>query len=490
MQAYSALEKIFETVLTLNRINAVLEWDSAVMMPKNGHDQRAIQLGLVESLTHSFVSAAEVTDLIASAKNERLHKWQKRNLDLMERAHLHASCIDSDLARAFKKASYDCENVWRNNRNDFKKFSEKFTPVLGLAKEIANAKAEKFKCTPYETTIDLFDPGRKISQLDEIFGDLKIFLPDFIKQIISKQKKSAQKKTKEIYDIVKQKELAIFCAQQLGFDFNSGRIDISAHPFSTGYPGDQRITTRFSEDKFLNSLMAVCHETGHSLYEKHLPHKWSEFLLGQNCGMTIHESQSLTYEMQIASSLEFFEFIAPKVNEIFNAKFTAVKLYAEANRVQPSLIRVEADEVTYPLHVILRYEIEKDLFANQLTIQDLPDVWNEKMKNYLGIAPKDFQTGCMQDIHWPSGSFGYFPSYSLGAIAAAQIFASLKKAVPEAKSQIRSGNFNEINNWLKEKIHSIGASLNAERVIENATGAKLNATEYKNYLTEKYLSRS
>lgn len=246
---------------------------------------------------------------------------------------------------------------------------------------------------------------------------------------------------------------------RLGFDFHHGRLDVSHHPFCGGISSDVRITTRYKEDEFLSSIMAISHETGHALYEQGLPEKWAIQPVGHSLGMAVHESQSLFIEMQICRSLEYIQFLAPMAQKYFeNAEnITQENIYYHYTKVQPGLIRVDADEVSYPLHVILRYEIEQQLFSSEITIADLPEVWNSSMQKYLGLSTQgDDKNGVMQDVHWPSGTFGYFPAYTFGALIAAQLFAAVSKSIPDIKEQLKRGDLMPLLHWLRENIHQKG----------------------------------
>jgi carboxypeptidase Taq len=288
-----------------------------------------------------------------------------------------------------------------------------------------------------------------------------------------------------------QKRFGLSMMRRLGFDFTQGRLDESIHPFCGGVPGDIRLTTRYNEEDFLSGFFGVMHETGHALYEMNLPQQWRNQPVGDARGMAVHESQSLLSEMQLTLSRDFLHFAAPLMREAFGVSgeaWTPENIYRLVTRVQPSLIRVDADEVTYPAHVILRYRLEKQLIAGTLAVSDLPEAWNESMRSLLGIVPDSDANGCMQDIHWPDGTFGYFPSYTLGAMIAAQLFDSAKKAIPGLAGQIQHGNFNELFNWLSKTIHSQGSLLSTPDLLKQATGKTLDASIYKSHLQNRYLA--
>ena len=280
--------------------------------------------------------------------------------------------------------------------------------------------------------------------IDPVFSQLKEVLPKLIQQTIEKQKSEPTIQPKGPFSIEKQKQLGLKLMEAIGFNFNHGRLDVSHHPFCGGVPQDVRITTRYDETEFISSAMAICHETGHARYEQGLPKKWINQPVGHGLGMTVHESQSLLIEMQACRTLEFMNFLSPLVNKQFgnDSAFSPENLLRLYTRVKPGTIRVDADEMTYPLHIILRYELEKQLIEGDMSITDLPDAWDAGMKQYLGLSTKDnYRDGVMQDVHWPSGAFGYFPAYTLGSLIAAQLFNAAKKARPDILDQISTGNF-------------------------------------------------
>jgi carboxypeptidase Taq len=278
--------------------------------------------------------------------------------------------------------------------------------------------------------------------------------------------------------------------QAVGFDFNHGRLDTSLHPFCGGVPDDVRITTRYDEDDFMTALMGVLHETGHALYERGLPSDWRLQPVGEARGMALHESQSLLIEMQACRGAEFIGFMAPLAREAFGGEGPAwevdnlVRVY---NRVEPGFIRVDADEVTYPAHVILRYRLEKRLIAGEMELDDLPAAWNAGMEELLGVVPPDDRLGCLQDIHWYDGAWGYFPTYTLGAIAAAQLFAAAKDAVPDISGAIAKGDFTPLMGWLGENVHALGSSRSGDELLERATGRPLDPAVFKAHLSARYL---
>jgi len=341
----------------------------------------------------------------------------------------------------------------------------------------------------------LYEPGQSSAAIDLIFSEVVEFLPDFIQQVVEKQKTDTVIYPKGAFPVEAQRKLGLTLMEAIGFDFEHGRLDVSHHPFCGGVAEDVRITTRYSENNFGESLMGVLHETGHAKYEQGLPKDWLNQPVGSARGMGIHESQSLFQEMQIARGQPFLQFAAPIIKKLLaNEKseeqcWSADNLYQLNNRVKPDYIRVNADEVTYPMHVILRYEIEKSLINQQLSVNDLPEIWNEKMQQYLGISTAgNYKDGCMQDIHWTDGSLGYFPTYTLGAMNAAQLYQAANNELPNLTQQLANGQFDALNQWQKENIWSKGSFYSIDDLMTHATGEKLNTQYYINHLKQRFLA--
>lgn len=495
MENYKTLEKVFKKISDIDQAQSVLHWDMAVKMPSGGAEARAEQLATLQSITHGILTDDGVYDLYDGARNnsKKLNGWQQANLKEMGRVLKHANAVPKELLTELTRAGSKCEMVWREARanNDFKILQPHLEKVVKISREIAKVKGEAFGCSPYEALLDQYDPGRKESQLDKIFDDLKGFLPDFITAVVEKQKADGEPtELQGPFNIEKQKKLGIQLLENLGFDFDQGRLDESHHPFCGGYQTDIRITTRYDENDFTSALMGVMHEGGHAMYEAGLPKKWQGQPIGDARGMSIHESQSLLIEMQACRSAEFLKYAIPVMKKTLGAKgkgWSFDNIYKLYTRVEPSLIRVDADEVTYPAHVMLRYYIEKYLISGEMEVADLPDAWNQGMEKFLGVKPDSDKNGCMQDIHWMDGSFGYFPTYTLGAIYASQLFAAAKKADETITPSLAKGDFKPIVAWLNKNIHEKGCKQTTEALIKSATGSALDVNAYKEYLKGKYL---
>lgn len=495
--SYTALESTFKKLSDLDGAKAVLHWDSAVMMPSGGSDARAEQLTTLSIIGHDMITQPKLADLLGEAESDHamLSAWQQSNLREMRRIWSHANAVDESLVTALSRAGSKCEMVWRTARgeNDFKNFAPLLKEVVNLVRQVATAKAERFGCSLYDALLDQFDPGRKSAEIDVIFADLEGFLPGFVQEVLEHQKTLPPiLPLNGKFSTDKQKELGLFCMNTIGFDFNHGRLDVSHHPFCGGVPSDVRLTTRYDENDFITAMMGVQHETGHAMYENQLPHEWLEQPVGQACGMSIHESQSLLIEMQVCRSRDFLSFILPVIRSTFGVEgkeWELDNIHRIVTKVEPGLIRVDADEVTYPAHVMLRYKLEKAFLSGDLEVDDLPSAWNDGMTEYLGIVPDSDKNGCMQDIHWTDGSFGYFPTYTLGAIHAAQFFAAAKKTIPGLLDQISEGDFKPLIHWLKDHIHNYGSFFRANDLMVHATGEPINVGIYKSHLKNRYLAK-
>lgn len=490
--AYDQLTHHFRTLNHLGGALAMLHWDNAAIMPDGGAAARADHIATLVSLSHSMLKKPEVGQWLAKAKVETvLDEWQKANLREMEDQYDQATLLPDDLVTQFSLATSECEMRWRQAKqdNDFAGLMPYLAKVIDLTKEKAQILAEAKKVTSYNALIDIYEPGLTTDIIDPVFDRLAAFLPDFLGQVLEQQKQKGQPKAfTGTFPIDQQKALGEQVMAWMGFDFNHGRLDVSAHPFCGGIPDDVRLTTRYRTDDFIPSLMGIIHETGHALYEQGLPKEWRDQPVGQSLGMAIHESQSLIMEMQAGRSTAFLAFLWPHAQKAFGldqqSQDDFIKIY---HQVKPGFIRVDADEVTYPLHIILRYRLEKALLSGDLQLKDLPAAWSEGMQKLLGITPPTDTLGCLQDIHWPSGGMGYFPSYTFGAMIAAQLFDAARHQVQETESGLRQGNFQPLLGWLRKNVHSQGRLKNWQELVKSATGQPFQADIFIEHLKTRYL---
>lgn len=412
----------------------------------------------------------------------------------MKRIYVENTVLPPDVNQKLVVARMNSEQAWRKLRaeNNWAAFMPHMQEVLTLTSQQVNELSRKTGLSTYDAALSMYSPGLNTATVERLFGDLLKFLPAFVQKVVDKQSREKTVIPQGVFPVAAQKALGLELMKAVGFSMNIGRLDESHHPFCGGNPRDVRITTRYREDDFIPSLMGVLHETGHALYEQHLPEQWLTQPVGMAPGMAIHESQSLLMEMQVCRSLEFLTFAGPLIRKHMGPhvknpeSLETENLLKLVTRVKPGYIRVDADEVTYPAHVILRFEIERDLLEDRWPLSELPNVWNEKMKSYLGLSTLgNDKNGCMQDVHWPGGAFGYFPAYTFGAVIAAQLFTKAKTDMPALKSEISNGNFTPLRMWLSENIWSRGSTLRTLELVESVSGP-LSAEPFRKHLENRY----
>ncbi len=495
MSAYQSLVGQFARLNKIAHASTFLSWDQEVMMPPGGAESRAQSLAELHQLQHELLTAGHLGDWFAEAQQQSLTSDEQANLREMHRQWLQASCLPSDLVQAQSLASSRCSHAWREQRglNDWKGFLGNFKELVKLSREEAKARqaaADGAFATPYDALLDLYSSGDSSASIGQVFDGLKAQLPELIDQVIERQRRHPQVDLSGHYPVAEQEKLSREVMKLLGFDFNNGRLDISSHPFSTGVRGDHRITTRYNESGFIDALMGTVHETGHASYEAGLPELWNGQPVGEARSMSIHESQSLLFEKQLLLSKPFVEFLTPVIQRRFPAlrEVDSGEFWQAMSHVQRGFIRVDADEVTYPMHIVLRYEIESQLINGEMEAEDIPDAWAEKMHNYLGLDTQgNFKDGCLQDIHWPSGAFGYFPSYTLGALNAAQLFAAMRRDVEDLDAHLGRGDVAPLRQWLGDKIWSKGSFLSSQELMTQATGETTNPEYFIRHIRNRYL---
>jgi len=492
---YPQLETRFARLTALGDAEGMLHWDMAALMPPGGAEARAEQLAALKTVRHEILTAPEMADLLAGAEaTPDLDPWQRANLREMKRIWTQATALSEELVEALSRAESACEMVWRRARAeaDFKAVLPSLERLLDLVREGARAKSEKLGLGPYDALLNQYEPGGSADSIDAVFADLEDFLPPFLARVLERQaEKPAVHVPEGPFPASVQRGLGLQLMEALGFDFEHGRLDESLHPFCGGTPDDVRITARYDESDFTSGLMAVLHETGHALYERGLPKNRRGQPVGKARGMSVHESQSLLVEMQVCRSADFLTFAAPIMRAAFDGAGPAWEtenLYRHYSRVEPGFIRVDADEVTYPLHVILRYPLERAMIEGGLEARDLPGAWNEGMKKLLGLTPPDDGLGCLQDIHWYDGAWGYFPTYTLGAMTAAQIYRAACDADPAIPAGIPKGDFRPLFAWLGEHIHGQGSLKTGPELLTQSTGRPLDASAFKAHLERRYLA--
>jgi carboxypeptidase Taq len=495
IENYRLLEQEQLRITHLNNIGMIAHWDAATGLPKGSVASRNEEMATFSAVLHEMSTSSKIGELIkaASGEAEYLDEWQKSNLALIKKSYDREICINSEIQYEFSIASSQSEFAWRKARsnNDFKSLIPHLDRVFNVVRKIADIQSQKLNKKPMDVLIDSFDPGRSSSEIEGVFNILKAELPSLIEKITSKQKGEKLIELSKPVDEATQRAIGLKVMEKMGFDIDRGRLDKSVHPFCIGSNDDVRLTTRYDENNFISSLFGVIHETGHGLYQQNLPVKYRNQPVGGALGMAFHESQSLIMEMQAGTSKQFMGFLAKLLKDEFNffgVEYSAENLYKLVTRVKPSFIRVDADEVTYPLHVILRFEIEKAIIEDNMKAEELPALWNSKVQQYLGILPKTDSDGCMQDIHWPSGLLGYFSSYTNGAIIASMLMSSAKNKYSEIDSQLSNGNFQSLNKYLNDNLRQYGSSKNTADLLKTSTGYdSVQPNIFIDYLKDKYL---
>ena len=493
--AYDRLAARFTRMATINEASAVLGWDAAAMMPSGGAAARGDQLAVLASLAHGQLIAPEVEDDLASAESDAaaLDPWQSANLTLMRHAHTRANAIPPDLVEAQARANSACEKIWRDARagSDFAQVRAPLADVIRLVREQAAALAPVLGLSPYDALMDGYQRGIGAADVAPVFAAYETFLRDALPRAEALQAaRPAPIRPAGPFPADRQEALCRRMSAKAGLEAEHSRLDRSAHPFCGGTPTDVRITTRYDEADFSQSLMGVMHETGHALYERGLPAAYARQPVGEAGGMAAHESQSLIIEMQACRSNPYLAAMAGELAATFgpDAAYSETNLASLLRRVGRGFIRVDADEMTYPAHVILRFRLEQALVAGDLAVADLPAAWNDGMHTLLGVTPPTDAQGCLQDIHWYDGAVGYFPSYTLGAMAAAQLMAAARRANPDIDAGLATGNLAALVGWLRTNVHAHGNRLGFNDLLLAATGKKLDPSDFTAHLTARYLT--
>jgi carboxypeptidase Taq len=500
MEAISA-QRLYEALVAISRKTAVfasvlqlLEWDQETMMPEGASDIRAEQNTAMAALVHEHKtsskwkkSLASLIDLETGAiKGEGLRDEQKAALFWWRRDFLQDSALPVSFVEEFTETTSKAMLVWREARkqSNFPLFKPHLQAIVDLCRKKADLLG--YKNHPYDALLDLYEPTLTTDEVSELFAPI----PEAVKKLIHGQKIIDDSFLLQDYD--KETQL-FFChtiLKAIGYDFSKGRLDLSTHPFSSSiHPTDSRVTTRVQKGLMMSCLSAALHEGGHSLYEMGLPQGSWGTPLGASLSLGMHESQSRWWECYIGQSRSFWNHFFPQLQKVFPAQLGSVDLerfYKAINKVEPSPIRVEADEVTYPLHVILRFRLEKQLIEGTLDVANLPEAWNSLMEELLGITPENAAKGCLQDVHWSMGAFGYFPTYALGNMYAAAFFESFAKEHSDWEKKVASGELSFIRKWLSEHVFRHGRRYTSRELVERTTGEPFSAAPYLHYLKHKY----
>ncbi|HEY2736455.1 MAG TPA: carboxypeptidase M32 [Polyangiales bacterium] len=495
--SFAQLERQFRRIAQLQHVSAIMQWDEAVMMPAAAGDERAEAMAALGVVIHEHLTAPQLPEWLADADSEALNDVQRANLREMRRLLRRANALPGDLVEACSRAQLRCEQAWRQQRakNDWQGFAPLLGEVLARKREAASALAETLGVSAYDALLDEYEPFYSSAKIDELFARLRGFLPSLIDGAIERQRAQALVVPRGSFPIAAQEQLGRTLMGAIGFDMAHGRLDVSHHPFCGGVPADVRVTSRYDEGDFTSGLMGVLHETGHAKYEQGRPAALRSQPVGEPRGMSTHEGQSLLSEMQISRTREFLRFAAPLIVQAFPERaaaqpdaFTPDNLFHLLTRVERSKIRVGADEVTYPCHILIRYDIERRLIDREIEVKDIPEAWDAGMRELLDISTADdYRDGCMQDVHWSAGAFGYFPTYTLGAMTAAQLMAAARRELPTLGDDLARGSFESINQFLRSRIWSAASLYTTDELMTRATGEALNPDHFEAHLRARYL---
>ncbi|MBT9260077.1 MAG: carboxypeptidase M32 [Clostridiales bacterium] len=493
-EAFSELLTYYQTIYDLGKAAAVLNWDRETYMPRGGTRARADQLSTLARLIHERVTSPKMGELLEKvlpwAREQGEDSFEYGVVRLLKRRYDRQVKVPADLVEAMSRAASKGHETWllaRKEKN-FAPFAPALEELVRLRKDYADALGWEER--RYDALLDQVEPGITSRWLDQFFAELREGLVPLVQAVSERRDRVKDDVLHQHWPEDKQWQLTLQAVEAIGYDLSRGRQDRSVHPFTTAFsPDDVRITTRVDEHFFSAAFFASLHEAGHALYGQGIPQKFYRTPLDGGSSGGVHESQSRMWENVVGRSLAFWEFFFPKLKEMFPSQTEGVTVedwYRAVNKSQPSLIRVEADELTYNLHIMVRYELEQDLFADRLQVKDLPEAWNEKMKSYLGITPPDDLEGVLQDIHWSGGGFGSFPSYALGNVIAGQIWETVKEAQPGIEEEMRRGLFGTLLQWTREKIHRHGAQYDPLDLVQRATGKPLSTEPYLSYIRQKF----
>lgn len=492
-EAYDKLTDHFRQSACFSSALALLHWDQRVSIPPKGHAWRSQAVAAMAGLLHERATAPEIGDRLAAVEGSdkvadplapcsvNVREWR--------RAFDKQTKVPRELAVALALAAAEAESAWERARpeNDWQGFRPHLEKVLSLTRE--KAEATGYDAERYDALLDDYEPGATAAELDALFTELKAPLASLLDDIRGAARRPDDSLLAGVFPLPRQEAFARMVAEAMGYDFEAGRLDVSAHPFSvTVGAGDSRITWRAREDTFAEGFFGVLHEAGHAMYEQGLPAEHYGEPMGEAVSLGVHESQSRLWENLVGRSFPFWAHFHPLARDRFEplAASSLEDFHFAINKVDPGLIRVEADEVTYNLHVLIRFELELALFRDELTVADLPEAWNEKMRDLLGVEVPDHASGVMQDVHWSAGLVGYFPTYTLGNVYAAQLMNAARAELGEVEDLFSQGAFAPLLSWLRDKIHSQGMRRHPRELIASATGEEPSAHHLVDHLRTKY----
>ncbi|RCX23491.1 carboxypeptidase Taq [Fontibacillus phaseoli] len=493
-EKWKSFLELLRKIASYHEAVSLMHWDLRTGAPRKGAEARSETIGLLSTEAFKLQTSTAMGEFLSYLNHQtvlgELDETGRRLVQLVQEEYDRSVKIPPAKFQEYAELTAHAETLWEDYKEsgDFAGFEPYLTRIVALTQEFIDYWGPKE--TRYDTLLDMYEPDLTVEKLDQVFGKLRDRLVPVVDAITSAPHKPQAPFLNQLYDKEQQKKIGIFLLEQIGYDFEAGRVDETVHPFEiTLNQGDVRITTHYVQDDVTNSIFSNLHEGGHALYEQNVSKELAGTPLSQGTSMGIHESQSRFWENFVGRSRDFWERYYGDLQQHFPEQLkdvTVDEFYRGINRVENSLIRIDADELTYNLHIIIRYEIEKMIFNEGLPVSELPKVWNEKYKAYLGLTPPNDSLGVLQDVHWSGGSFGYFPSYALGNMYAAQIANTLKNELPQFEGFIAEGNFAPIKEWLTEKIYKYGKSLKPAEIIMNVTGEELNPDYLADYLEQKY----
>ncbi len=493
-KAYQRLMELSTQVHLLNSCMALLDWDQKTYIPKNGSENRGNQLALLAGLGHQKATAPEIGDLLQQLEGSSMaadpDSFEGANIREVKHSYDKLVKVPQSLVEEITRVTTVAHDVWADARkkSDFSVFFPYLEKIIKLKQQ--QAEAVGYEKHPYDALLDDFEPGATIEKVAKVFADFRDELVGLVKAISNAKKKPDASILERNYPVDRQASFGKEASAAIGYDYDQGRLDVTVHPFCTGIgPGDVRITTRYNPNHFGQAFFGILHESGHGIYEQGLDPERFGTPGGDAVSLGIHESQSRMWENMVGRSMAFWKYFFPKAQKAFPEALGGVKLddfHFAINEVKPSFIRVEADEVTYNLHILVRFEIEQAFFSGDLKPKDIPAAWNDKFKKYFGITPPDDAQGCLQDVHWSAGYIGYFPTYSLGNLYSAQFFVQAQKDLGDLDGQFAKGEFGKLKGWLNQKIHRLGQRYRAEKLAEVVTGKPLSHQPLMAYLKAKY----
>ncbi len=492
-EIYDQLTEHIRKTGYLKSTMALLEWDQQTQLPNAGHAYRAEQIMSLAGLIHQREVDPQVgqwlNELAESDLANDRHSITGSTIHEVKRQFEKKAKLPQSLVESLAKATSLGQRIWVESRkaDDFKKFAPQLKEIFRLKREEADAIGHD-NCR-YDVLLDDFEPGAKTSEIEATLQNLRAELVPLVKAISESSAEIPVEIVQREFPIDIQRELGIAAAQAIGFDFERGRLDVTAHPFCTTLgPKDIRITTRYNKNHFNGAFFGTLHEAGHGIYEQGLDVEQFGLPSGTYCSLGIHESQSRLWENLVGRSWGFWKYFYPQAQQKYSSlsNVSIEQFYAAINHSAPSLIRVEADEATYDLHIIIRFELEKALLDDELSVDDLPGAWNEKYQQYLGVQPDSDARGCMQDVHWSAGLVGYFPTYSLGNICASQFFAHADSELGNLEERFEQGEFASLKHWLNTHIHALGSRYRSSELVEKVVGQPLNHEKLVDHLTTKF----